>query len=242
MLKPIKKMVRNAFLAVGLDARGVGPPKLAWLKKENINTVFDIGANIGQFAAEVHSILPEAIIYSFEPLKDCHGRLISKMKAVSGFHAFDFALGDQDCETEIYRSEFSPSSSLLPMAKLHEQLFPHTRGKSLENVKVRRLDDVARDLDCPENILVKIDVQGYEDRVILGGRELVSRARILFVETSFKTLYVGQPSFGQIYNMLRELGFSYVGSIEQVKSPLDGRVLQSDSIFLKRPNESGHTK
>jgi FkbM family methyltransferase len=238
MFGTFKKVVRKAFLTAGVDIRRTGPSPLVWLRTQNIGTVFDIGANTGEFAALVHTLLPEATIYSFEPLKECYTRLVSKMKAVPGFRAFDFALGDRECESEMHRSKFSPSSSILSMAKLHKELFPFTEEEGTEKIRVRRLDDVAMELYCPENILVKIDVQGYEDKVILGGKELISRAKILIVEISFQTLYEGQPLFDEIYDMLRTMWFVYAGSVEQIKSPIDGSVLQSDSIFLKRaPSE-----
>src|SRR5262249_33037058 len=51
-----------------------------------ISTVLDVGANTGQFAGEIHAILPDAAIYSFEPLL-----LVEKMSHLPKFRAFDFA-------------------------------------------------------------------------------------------------------------------------------------------------------
>lgn len=155
------------------------------------------------------------------------------MKNTSKFRAFNFALGDNDCETEIHRSEHSPSSSLLPMEDLHKQIFPFTAGETIERIKIRRLDVIARDLNCNDNILVKFDVQGYEDKVILGGRKLVSKAKVLIVETSFQSLYKEQPLFDTIYNMLKQMGFSYMGNLDQIENPVDGSILQADSVFVR---------
>jgi FkbM family methyltransferase len=233
-MEKFRKIVRKAFLSLGIDIRRVKPNQLTWLKNQDIKTVFDIGANTGQFATEIHSILPEATTYSFEPLKDCYEQLCRNMRKLSRFRAFNLALGDRDCEMEIHRSKFSPSSSLLPVTELSERLFPYTRVESIEKIKVMRLDEVARGLCCAENILVKIDVQGYEDKVILGGKETISKAKVLLVETSFSALYEGQPLFDEMYDVLRNMGFSYAGNLEQIKSPADSRVIQSDSIFLNR--------
>ncbi len=181
----------------------------------------------------IRKILPEALIYSFEPLKDCYEQLTATMKGSSKFRAFNYALGDGDYETEIYRSEYLPSSSILPMRDLHKQAFPFTKGDAKERIKVRRLDSITRDLDCSENVLIKIDVQGFEDKVILGGKQLISKAKILIVETNFEALYERQPLFDVIYEMLKQMGFSYKGNLDQLVSPVDGRVLQSDSIFIR---------
>ena len=207
--------------------------KFNWLKNLNIRTVLDIGANTGQFAADIHAILPEAMIYSFEPLKDCCQTLVDNMKHVRNFRAFDFALGEEASQIEMHRSEFSPSSSILPMGEMHKQAFPFTSGEVLEKITVKRLDDVAGDLKLVDNLLIKIDVQGFEDRVIRGGRQTIQRATVLIVETSFRRLYDGQPLFDTIYDMLREMGFAYSGNFMQLLNPVDGSVLQADGIFMK---------
>jgi FkbM family methyltransferase len=208
--------------------------KSTWLKKLDIRTVLDVGANGGGFAADIHATLPSAAIYSFEPLRDCYAQLVNTMKDVRSFRAFDFALGDETLQTTIHRSSFSPSSSLLPMADVHKQAFPFTNeGWVSESVRMRRLDDVADELNLVDNILIKIDVQGFEDRVIRGGWNTVRRAKLLIVEVSFERLYQGQPLFDEIYDTLREAGFTYRGATGQLLSPIDGAVLQADGIFLK---------
>jgi FkbM family methyltransferase len=195
--------------------------------------VFDIGANVGRFTTMIHKILPEASIYAFEPLKDCYEQLVTRVKCSSKMQAFNYALGDEDNEAEIHRSDYLPSSSILPMGDLHKRAFPFTKEETKERITVRRLDGIAKDLELSENILIKIDVQGFEDKVILGGKQLISKAKILIVETNFETLYERQPLFDSIYDMLKQMGFSYKGNLDQLLNPIDGRVLQADSIFIK---------
>jgi hypothetical protein len=119
------------------------------------------------------------------------------------------------------------------MAETHKQAFPFTAKECGESIEVRRLDDVFQDLKIKDNILLKMDVQGYEDEVIKGGEGVISRSRLLIVETSFRLLYEGQPLFGRIYEALVQRGFNYIGSWEQLVSPLDGAVLQADALFLR---------
>jgi len=72
MLKTTKSVVKATFHLCGLDIRRA--PRFEpyeWLKGMNIRTVLDIGANIGQFASQFHRLLPDARLYSFEPLEDC---------------------------------------------------------------------------------------------------------------------------------------------------------------------------
>lgn len=208
--------------------------KSKWLKKLGVRTVLDVGANTGQFAQDIRATLPEARIYSFEPLKDCYAKLVGTMAHAPKFHALNFALGADNTETTINRSSFSPSSSLLPMSAVTKEAFPFTdEGWSSEVIRVRRLDDVASELDLTDNILIKIDVQGFEDRVIRGGWNTIQKAKLLIIEVSFLPLYEGQPLFADIDRTVRDAGFVYRGTTNQLLNPSDGMPLQADAIFLK---------
>jgi FkbM family methyltransferase len=232
--KKVKAGLKKMFRFCGLEVSRARPfDKYEWLKGRNIKTVIDVGANIGQFAGYIHKLLPEARIYSFEPLKACYEQLLNRMGHVRDFRAFQFALGNQSGKTRIYANNYSPSSSLLPMEKLHEEAFPYTRNTTAEEIEIRCLDDISRHLDIEGDLLIKIDVQGFEDKVILGGEKTVSRASILIVETSFRALYKGQPLFDDIYDMLRQRGFSYTGSEEPLRHPKDGSILQCDCVFFR---------
>ncbi len=241
-----KMLVKRPLNAIGLDmvrlsansteTRQFEPSeasKFLWLSSLNINTVIDVGAHIGEFAMMIHRILPKASIICFEPLEACFRELNINMRNVSNFKAFNSALGDTNSTMEMHRNEFTPSSSLLKMADLHKEAFPFTKNETVETVKVKRLDDILQGLCLEDYILVKIDVQGYEDKVIWGGENVISRARLLVVETSFQTLYKKQSLFDEIYDLLRRKGFDYMGNLDQLRSPIDGRVLQADAIFIK---------
>lgn len=216
-----------------MDIKRIQFEPYKWLKGKNIHTILDIGANTGQFALQFHQLLPDATLYSFEPLEDCYNELLKKMRCHPKFHAFNFALGDKNGEAPMYRNDYTPSSSLLSMKELHRSAFPFTKHTTIQTIPIRRLDDLVDKLDIVENILIKIDVQGTEDKVILGGEELISRASILILETSFQPLYQDQPLFDDIYGMLKQKGFSYIGSEHTIRNPNDGCILQCDSIFHK---------
>ena len=137
----------------------------------------------------------------------------------------------------MHRSDYSPSSSLLKMGQLHKEVFPFSAGEILETVDVNTLDNIAQELVLADNILLKIDVQGYEQKVIMGSRNILKRIKVIIIETSFHELYEGQPLFSEIYDILNRLDFVYSGSWGELKSPLDGAPLQQDSIFIRKSSE-----
>jgi hypothetical protein len=100
---------------------------------------------------------------------------------------------------------------------------------------MERLDALAPALALSPPLLIKIDVQGYEDRVLRGGEETVKRAQVLIVETSFQRLYEEQALFEDVFRLLSGWGFRYAGALDQLLNPRSGEALQQDSIFVKAP-------
>ncbi|WP_345265203.1 FkbM family methyltransferase [Nibrella viscosa] len=203
-----------------------------WLRQYNIKTVIDIGANVGQFAREISGVLPQAHIHSFEPLDVCHEELKNNTRDLD-ITIHPYGLGDANYQTAIHLHQHSPSSSLLKMNDLHEEVFPNSKAFECRPVQVKRLDDVLSRDTLEDNILIKADVQGFEDKVISGGRHVFSQAKVLIIETSFEPFYEQQVLFDDLYAMLRDLNFSFRGNLWQESHPHDGRVLHSDSIFIK---------
>ena len=73
-----------------------------WLRQRDIKTVLDIGANTGQFATMINAILPEARIYSFEPLQQCFTSLLHNTKEIENIKCFRFALGQEQAQVMMH--------------------------------------------------------------------------------------------------------------------------------------------
>ncbi len=206
-----------------------------WLREMGFRTILDIGANTGQFAVAANALFPEAAIYSFEPLPDCFKTLNANMAHAKKFGAFNLGLGAERGELQFNRSSFAPSSSFRKMAAFHREAYPWTADNQTVTVRVDRLDDAAGMIDMAGPILLKIDVQGYEDQVLIGGEQTARRATVIIIETSYVTLYEGQPLFGEIYRTLTGWGFEYKGSLEQAFDRPSGRAMYSDGVFVANP-------
>lgn len=200
----------------------------------NIETILDIGANTGQLAITLRCAFPNAQIYSFEPLPNCYAQLVENMRRFKNFQAFNIALGETSGTIEFEENEFSASSSILKISDEHTKNFPFTEKTKKVQVDVKTLDSLSENVALNGNMLVKMDVQGYESFVIAGGKQVLKKAKIIITETSVETLYENQKLFSDIYQQLTNLGFEYKGSFDQLKSPIDGRILQQDALFVKK--------
>jgi len=230
----------DIFRRIGFDYVGVAKhPKFALLgiKKYQIHTIIDVGANTGQFAKDILRIFPDAELYCFEPLPTVFHDLKewSKSSKNDQVKVFNLALGDHDGMEEIYfHNEHSPSSSLLKTTKTTELLYPMTRKQKSITVPLRTIDNVLGEVlkDAHGNILIKVDVQGYEDRVICGGEKIFSKAKAVILELCLDRLYENQAGFKDIVLLMDDLGFHYAGNLEQIYAD-DGHVVFFDAVFIK---------
>jgi hypothetical protein len=130
------------------------------------------------------------------------------------------------------RSAFTPCSSLLAGTADLGRDIPAAAAVSQVSVPLLRLDDILADAGVDDELLIKMDVQGFEPQVIRGGPAAFRRASIVATEVCFcRPLYQGQPLFDDLYCTLRGLGFAFMGNAEQQASLTDARVVEADAIF-----------
>ena len=128
----------------------------------------------------------------------------------------------------------SASSSLLTSTAPCHQLYPQTSTESLTTVRLTKLDHaLARHMqNMPHDILLKLDVQGFEDRVLRGAKEVLAVCTACVLEVSLDPLYEGQADFFELARLMRDSDFKYAGNLEQVYGG-DGRVVYLDAVFLR---------
>jgi FkbM family methyltransferase len=208
---------------------------LLGLNRETILTVIDIGANVGQFARFARKNFPRAALYCFEPLGEPYNQLLEWAQKQSDVIAFNCALGEIDAQVEMFmHPAHTPSSSLLATTALSSSMYPMTETQTKVLVASSRLDDLVGHEKCPlsDDILVKLDVQGFELPVLRGGRSTLSRARYCIIEVCLDRLYLGQSTFSEVFDELSRLGYRYAGNLSQAYAK-DGHVIYLDALFVR---------
>lgn len=239
MLKLVKLLLRKTLNLVELDIVNISDnPKHTFLgiKSLPIRTIIDVGANRGQFGKYLSGLFPDAHIYCFEPLPEPFKELSKWVKEQGGkVEAFNIALGDIEGNKEmLYHSDHSPSSSFLRTTETCESFEPLTKKQVPLSVRITTLDKWFNALSSiPEReILIKLDVQGYEAIVIRGGSETFKNAKICILEVCLDQLYEDQATFKDLSSNLFALGYRYVGNLEQFYAE-DGHVVFIDAVFMK---------
>ena len=232
----VRRCSDNFFNLIGHLLTPTWDARLLGVRQLEIKTIIDIGANKGQFAKQMRRQFPHAHILAFEPLPQPYQVLRQwGDRQKNPVRTYNLALGDRIDKLEIHSHLlFTASSSLLPTTELCENLYPMVREQEKIVVKQSTLDGEMEQLEgelLPQ-LLVKIDVQGYEDRVIRGGEKTLAKAKACILEVSLDGLYEGQCQFRDIFYLLDNLGLRYAGNLDQVVAP-DGHVRYLNALFLR---------
>lgn len=239
MLKIIKKAIRKTLKIFNLRLSYYDKSKRRYSKiihAYNINVVFDIGANDGQFGLELLQDNFNGKIISFEPTKKAHFKLEKLSKKYSNWIVHErVAIGERYGTVKInVAGNFAESSSILDMRSAHEESAPDSKYVSNEDVKLITLDSVFDNYVMANNeILLKIDVQGYEEQVLIGAINSIKKVRAVKLECSLVSLYKGDKTYEFYFDWLKKLGFALF-DLEPVHAhPITGRLLQFDAVFVR---------
>jgi len=213
-------LIRRLCNELGLELIGrekMPRKSLLGLRYYDFKTIIDVGANEGQFASMASKMFPQSRLYCFEPLPAAFKSLAAwvESRPEGNVKLFNMALGDKDGMVEMYyHTEHSPSSSLLPTTSNTEMIYPVTKHQKSISVPLKTLDHALLEYsdEITEDLLIKMDVQGYENRVIRGGRKIFGRAKAVILEVCLDSLYEKQAKFSDIVQMMDEYGFRYNSS------------------------------
>jgi FkbM family methyltransferase len=195
-----------------------------------VDGIIDVGANRGQFSLVASEIFPGCPIIAIEPLPG--PATIYRRVLASRAVLHECAVGRTEGELEIFETSDDDSSSLLQPGAAQIRLSAGSAVVAKRRVRVRTLDDLTSDLRATD-VLLKLDVQGFEMEALAGAaRLLTTQVRYVYVEASFTELYLGQGLAHEVIRFLDAQEFSLVSMANPTVS--DGQVLQADFLFVHR--------
>lgn len=195
-------------------------------------TMLDIGAHIGSFTREFLTVFPGCTPTMIEPNPFCLEDL-SRL----GFEQYAVAVSAESGLAEMFLSrEWLQTTG----ASLYRENTAFFRDEVVvkQQVAKGRLDDLfaGRQFD-----FVKIDTQGSELDVLIGGPIVLRQADYILVEVSLVEYNIGGARAEAVFGKLAELGFhcTEVAEFHRLAGVHDGNLLQMDFLFARRNGAAG---
>lgn len=191
--------------------------------------IFDIGANLGESLESFKAVFPFALLHCFEPSTKAFSTLTKKYNNSKDIFLYSDAFGSEIRSQWFFDNEFPYMSSFL-------ELGPYGYGNVINKrlITTNTLDNFAGSAGFKSIDIVKIDTQGFEYNVLLGGSELLASGKIklIHVELTFTEMYLNLPSYRLILEYLHEHEFVLCGIYRQHFQ--NGYLSWADALFVRR--------
>ncbi|HKD78927.1 MAG TPA: FkbM family methyltransferase [Candidatus Angelobacter sp.] len=150
----------------------------------------DIGANTGSFTELVLESTAATVI-AIEPLTEAYSQLQRlQRKYRDRIIAMNCAVGDAHGQSVIYYGAAdSEHASLSPEANQ----VPYVKNTNQQNVTVQTVDEIVRQLSLTRLDFIKIDTEGFEEKVLRGAQHTLNTLKPAFIQLEFNwhQMFVG---------------------------------------------------
>lgn len=181
----MKDLIRSALTRAGIyyAKRQYMPCGIDWLwdvhrllRGRRMQTVFDVGANVGQTTLAIKARFPHARVHAFEPVGSTFNTLQQKLRGLDGVTAHRLALSDRPGTAMMTADTNSPLNRLLYGA-------PMMAGGALptESVATDTIDRFCAARRIERIDLLKVDAEGADLKVLEGGAAMLRDGRVAFV-------------------------------------------------------------
>lgn len=158
-------------------------PKL--FQKKDI-VVFDVGANVGNYALHINKSNPKASIFCFEPVPTTFKLLEKNTKNFQNIKCINIGLGDTVGKLNIYTYKDNVVS---PHATIYKEVISDLHNAKDDYVAyhadISTLDKFCSDNGITNIDLLKIDTEGNEYAVLKGTSELIKEKRLKVIQFEF---------------------------------------------------------
>jgi FkbM family methyltransferase len=211
-------------------------PLVDWIGGFNETDVFyDIGANTGSLsllAARIHQ--GRVPVYAFEPAFENYEALVRNVlvnECSAIITPLQVALFDETGIRPFFYHGFGAGSALHAVGEALDYARRPFAPVATQAVMAFRLDDLVRIFALPRPTRIKLDVDGFENKVLDGASDVLSSARCdVYVE--LVEIEPGDPHPQRVTEFLLGLGYEHVTTVERRPPGTYPRGL--DALFVRK--------
>ena len=158
------------------------------LKDRSDGVIFDVGANLGQYAAELTERFPDHEIHSFEPsaktIKILNKNMSSAI-AQGRYITHNIGFGSK-AETVTLYAEGDHAAT----ASIHGSVNRDEHELVTEDIRIETLDSFCAENSIDRIAFLKIDVEGHELEVLKGAQRMLAEKRVDFIQFEFGEFHI----------------------------------------------------
>ena len=198
-------------------------------------SVVDAGAHHGHTVVHHLEHFPNSRAIALEPEPE-NFAIAKKTLAPFGERVdlLPFALAETDGSVPLRLTSHSGAHSLLEVGDMRYYDAPVETLTPIE-VRAVTLDSLSAEHRLDRLDILKMDIQGAELLALRGAARLLARhaIRLIALEVLFQPLYRNQPTFWDIADHLRPLGYTLQGIHEQRHHAANHAILRwADAVFV----------
>lgn len=208
--KTVSYLTPSSFLKWRVDSLFTKEPcTIEWIAQFRAGEVLvDVGANVGMYtvwAAKTRGVR----VFAFEPESQNYGLLNRNLMLNDlgeSVRAYCLALSDAAGLSELHLASTDPGTSCHQLGEKVDHHHRPAKPRFSQGCVSARLDDLVRDGVVPPPQHIKIDVDGFEPRVIAGAAQVLRapQTRSLLIEVNQNL-----PDHMQMVKELNALGFRH---------------------------------
>jgi FkbM family methyltransferase len=191
------------------------------LKRTGFNPVLviDVGAQIG--TPELYQAFPDAQHIFIEPVIECIPTLEHIASDLKSATIYNCAISNINGVTELSVTDSKQYASI-----------DENIGAEIRTIEVRTVDSIIEDFPkINGSILLKIDVDGPEIKVLQGSKSLFNQDCIIVIEASMAD---ENPRFSRVVEYLSAYGYEVYDIVDPLYRQSDWHLWQVDLIFIKK--------
>lgn len=201
---------------------------------KNKKGIIDVGVNIGATLLNFAKICPVAQVIGFEP--DAKNLLKAKrnlkLNDLGNVKIIPKGLGEEPAKVKLFKVNQANEgmNRILNDAE-------HIKDFDFEEIEIVRFDDFAKENSSIAIDLIKIDVEGYELKVLKGAEQSLRKyLPVLFIELDDENLKAQNDSAQSLILFLKEIGYKIyrAGTRQPVESGDDFSLCHFDIVCEKR--------
>lgn len=196
--------------------------------------IIDGGAHRGGSVDAYSVYVPDAEFHCFEPDPILADELKGLFAGRQNVRIIASALGQSSGHATFNINASRPTNSLLPVADgIQADLQALCQVVEQVDVDVVSIDEYCKAQGIKQVDILKLDLQGYDYKALLGASSTLKNVQVVQVEVLFAEIYQGCNLFQDILTLMLGHGFSLY-TLCGIHYGKNDELLWSDAIFVRR--------